>query len=106
MIVGVWVGTWVLLALLVGYVGSQRGRDGVGLFFLSLVLSPIVGFLVAIGLPVRERKRQARTPGHWGRPAAVFDPDMPVAVYALAGAALLAAAVAVALVAVWYLSGG
>jgi hypothetical protein len=46
--------TWLVLAGVVAYVASQRGRSVVGLFFLSLLLSPLVGFLVAIGLPVRE----------------------------------------------------
>jgi len=37
---------WVLLAVLVGYWASQRGRSGIGAFFVSLILSPLVGFIV------------------------------------------------------------
>lgn len=42
---------WVPLCVLVGWVGSQKGRSGVGFFFLSFFLSPLIGFLVAIALP-------------------------------------------------------
>jgi hypothetical protein len=39
---------WIPLCFLVGRVGSQKGRSGVGFFFLSFFLSPLIGFLVAI----------------------------------------------------------
>lgn len=59
---------WLALCLLVGYVARERGRGAVALFGLSVVLSPLVGFLVAVGLPARERPattalgRAARAP--------------------------------------------
>lgn len=44
-----WVLFWVVLALVVGIFASGRGRSGVGWFLLSLLLSPLVGFvLVAV----------------------------------------------------------
>ena len=51
---------WVGLALVVGYVGDQRGRSGVGLFLLSIIASPIIGRLVAIALPVQPKMQKSR----------------------------------------------
>ena len=42
---------WIPLCALVGWVGSQKGRSGIGFFFLSFFLSPLIGILVAIALP-------------------------------------------------------
>jgi hypothetical protein len=42
---------WTAVAVVVGYVASQRGRDGFAFFFLSLFLSPLVGFAVLALLP-------------------------------------------------------
>ena len=39
----------------VAYVATQRGRGAIGFFFLSLFLSPLIGLLFAIALPVRKR---------------------------------------------------
>lgn len=44
---------WIVLCFVVAYVATQRGRSGVGFFFLAFFLSPLVGFLVAIALPKR-----------------------------------------------------
>lgn len=39
---------WLLFAALVGMFASGRGRSGLGFFLLSLVLSPLVGFIIAL----------------------------------------------------------
>jgi hypothetical protein len=36
---------WLLLALAVAVLASHRGRSGIGWFFLSLIVSPLLGFL-------------------------------------------------------------
>jgi hypothetical protein len=39
---------WLLLAAAVGWVASNRGRSGIGYFFLSLVLSPLIGLIAVL----------------------------------------------------------
>jgi len=38
---------WLILAIVVGKYASNKGLSGVFYFFLSLVLSPLLGFLIA-----------------------------------------------------------
>lgn len=46
---------WLLLAFFVGFWARSRGRSGVGAFFVSLVLSPLIGaIVVALVKPNRE----------------------------------------------------
>jgi hypothetical protein len=47
---------WIILSILVGVYASRKGRSGVGYFFLSLLLSPLIGFLIAI---LRKPDREA-----------------------------------------------
>lgn len=37
---------WVVLSVLVGVWARKKGRSGVGAFFISLVLSPLVGGII------------------------------------------------------------
>ena len=39
---------WFILAALVGWYAAKRGRTGVGYFLLSLLLSPLIGFLIVL----------------------------------------------------------
>jgi hypothetical protein len=39
---------WFLLAGLVGYAASKKGRSEIAYFLLSLLLSPLVGFLILL----------------------------------------------------------
>lgn len=39
---------WIILAVLVGMYAGKKGRSTVGFFLLSLVLSPLIGFLAAL----------------------------------------------------------
>jgi len=39
---------WIVLSILVGVYAASKGRSGAGFFFLSLLLSPLIGFLVAV----------------------------------------------------------
>jgi len=38
---------WIVLAVLVGVYASNKGRSGAGFFFISLILSPLIGFIIA-----------------------------------------------------------
>lgn len=40
---------YISLCFIAGYIASQKGRSGVGFFFLSVFLSPLVGILAAFG---------------------------------------------------------
>jgi len=40
--------SWIILAILVGVYASGKGRSGVGFFFLSIFLSPLIGLLIAL----------------------------------------------------------
>ena len=39
---------WVILAVLVGVYAGKKGLSGVLYFFLSLILSPLLGFLITL----------------------------------------------------------
>lgn len=39
---------WIGLAFLVGYAAGERGRSGVAWGLLSLLLSPLIGFIALI----------------------------------------------------------
>lgn len=42
---------WLLLCAVVGAAASSKGRSGVGFFLLSLILSPLIGGIVALIVP-------------------------------------------------------
>jgi hypothetical protein len=42
---------WFLLAVVIGIGASGRGRSGFGWFLLSLLLSPLIGFVLLVLLP-------------------------------------------------------
>lgn len=54
---------WLALSVVAGVVAGSKGRTGFGYFMLSLVLSPLVGLLLAIALPRVESKPQILGPG-------------------------------------------
>ena len=39
---------WLIFAILVGVFAQKRGRSGVGYFLLSIIISPLIGFLIAL----------------------------------------------------------
>lgn len=39
---------WLIFSILVGVLASTRGRSGFGFFLLSLLLSPLIGFIVVL----------------------------------------------------------
>lgn len=42
---------WVVLSAIVGLAASAKGRSGVGFFLLSLLITPLIGLLVALVVP-------------------------------------------------------
>jgi hypothetical protein len=50
---------WIIFAVLVGVYASSKGRSGPSFFFVSLFLSPLVGFVIAVAIsPKREKIAQ------------------------------------------------
>jgi hypothetical protein len=39
---------WAFLSILCGIYANSKGRSGIGFFFLSVVLSPLIGFIAAL----------------------------------------------------------
>ncbi len=37
---------WIIFAVLVGVYANSKGRSGIGYFFLSVILSPLLGFII------------------------------------------------------------
>jgi hypothetical protein len=48
-----WALIWLALCFVVAWAASQKGRSGVGFFFLALFCSPLIGLLVAVAVPAR-----------------------------------------------------
>ena len=44
---------WIALSLAIGMVGSAKGRGGFSYFFGSLLFSPLVVGVVALGVPAK-----------------------------------------------------
>ena len=49
MVIVIWLG----LCLVIAFGASSRGRSGVGWFFLSALVSPIIGVIVLVCLPAK-----------------------------------------------------
>ena len=47
---------WVALCFVAGAIASIKGRSSVGFFFLSLVLSPLIGIIAALIAKPNEEK--------------------------------------------------
>lgn len=48
---------WLMLfAGVVAYIASQRGRSGLNWFFISILISPLISFIILIAIPAREKK--------------------------------------------------
>ena len=40
--------TWIILSILCGIYASGKGKSGFGYFLLSVLLSPLIGFIAAL----------------------------------------------------------
>lgn len=59
------VAGWMLLSALIGTAAERRGRDGLGWFFLSLLVSPLIALLLLVANPPDAEaiaKRDGRVP--------------------------------------------
>lgn len=39
---------WFIFAILVGVYASSKGRSGIGFFLIALLLSPLIGLIIAL----------------------------------------------------------
>lgn len=54
--------SWIVGSVVVSLVASARGRSGVGFFFLSLLLSPVIGLVLALALPSKVLRSEGGEP--------------------------------------------
>lgn len=50
---------WIVFSIVAGWVASSKGRSGFGVFLLSLILSPLVGLIVAFAMQRGDALQQA-----------------------------------------------
>jgi hypothetical protein len=51
---------WIVFSVIAGVIAGAKGRSGVGYFALSMVLSPLVGVILAAALPRLEPATDGR----------------------------------------------
>ena len=39
---------WIIFSVVAGFIAKHKGRSGLGFFFLSLILSPLIGIIAAV----------------------------------------------------------
>ena len=50
---------WLVLAFVPAYIASQKGRNGIGWFFIGLLISPLIALIIVCAIPKVEK--EART---------------------------------------------
>ncbi|MCS7485661.1 hypothetical protein UA24_04015 [Marinomonas sp. BSi20414] len=51
---------WIVFSILVGLLASSKGRSGFLFFFLALILSPVIGLIIALVMPKNNELVEAR----------------------------------------------
>jgi hypothetical protein len=54
---------WLVFAVVAGVIAASKGRSGLGYFVLSVLLSPVVGLILAVALPRVQRVVAVPGPG-------------------------------------------
>ena len=50
---------WIIFAILVGVYASSKGRSGVGWFLIAVLVSPLIGFIIAFLIsPIKNKVEQ------------------------------------------------
>lgn len=60
---------WLVFAVLVGIIASSKGRSGFGYFLLSIVLSPLIGFLFVVAMPKVDKDESEQKNDKVAKPA-------------------------------------
>jgi hypothetical protein len=59
---------WVVFAIIVGFLGSKRGRSGLGWGFLAAIISPLLAGIILFIIPdlvVEAEKKKAEQKAYW-----------------------------------------
>jgi hypothetical protein len=57
---------WLAFAVVAGVIASAKGRSGFGYFLLAVLLTPLIGIILAAALPKIEREPRYPGPGDVG----------------------------------------
>lgn len=53
-----WIG-WFVISFIAGVIADNKGRSGIGVFLVSLVLSPLVGLIYALSMQNGEQREKS-----------------------------------------------
>jgi hypothetical protein len=62
---------WIAFSVVVGVAANARGRDGVGWFFLALLISPLIALLLVLVMQRRDKEIVTSS----NSPQVPFEPD-------------------------------
>ena len=48
-----WIIFWLIACVVVAVIANSRNRTGIGWFFLSALISPVLGLILVVCLPPR-----------------------------------------------------
>ena len=57
---------WLVLAILVGVFANNKGRSGVGFFLLAVLLSPLIGLVIALLVSPNEKALESEAIANGG----------------------------------------
>lgn len=60
-----WIIAWIVLSIICGMLGSERSIGGTAAFFIALLLSPIVGFLVVLAAERKSKPAPHQQGNKW-----------------------------------------
>jgi len=55
-----YVALWIVFSIVAGIIAGAKGRSGFGYFLLSLILSPLIGLILAAALPRIDQPQAAQ----------------------------------------------
>lgn len=74
-----WIGIiigWIILSILAGIGARNKGRSFAGFFFLSLLLSPLIGLIaMAVVKPIKKEEASAETAAESTTPTTASDSE-------------------------------
>ena len=62
-----WFLFWLVFAVVVGVIAGSRGRSGVGWFFISVLISPLLGLILVMCLPAEAAPKHQASPMDVGK---------------------------------------
>lgn len=62
-----WFLFWLVFAVVVGVIAGSRGRSGIGWFFISVLISPLLGLILVMCLPAEAVPKHQASPMDVGK---------------------------------------